>query len=94
VVCVWACGTSPISFGDSDPKALEVFFEIQRRRSLGEKAKDVFELTDWMIALNEAGVRLQYPGINDREVFLRAAALRIPRELMIKAYGWDPEAHE
>jgi len=54
---------------------------------------DVFELTDWMIQLAERGVRTRYPGIGEREVFLRATALRIPRELMIKAYGWDPEAH-
>jgi hypothetical protein len=79
---------------DTDSKALDVFYEIHRRRSPGQKAADVFELTDWMIQLTEAGVRLRYPGASQREVFLRAAALRIPRDLMIKAYGWDPEAHE
>ena len=79
---------------DTDPAALEVFYEIQRRRSRDQKANDVFELSEWMIQLAEAGVRLRYPGIREREVFLRAAALCIPRELMIKAYGWDPEAHE
>jgi hypothetical protein len=47
-----------------------------------------------MIQLAEAGVRLRYPNISEREVFLRAAALRIPRDLMIKAYGWDSDAHE
>ena len=41
-----------------------------------------------------AGVRLRYPGITEREVFLRAAALRLPRETMIAAYGWDPLLHE
>jgi hypothetical protein len=78
---------------DTDPKALEVFYRIQRQRSPGDKANDVFELTDWMIQLAERGVRTRYPAISEREVFLRAAALRIPRDLMIKAYGWDPEAH-
>jgi hypothetical protein len=78
---------------DTDPGALEVFYRIHRRRSPGEKANDVFELTDWMIQLAERGVRMRYPGIGEREVFLRASALRIPRDLMIKAYGWDPEAH-
>ena len=42
-------------------------------------------LTDWMIQLAEAGVRLRYPIISAREAFLRAAALRIPQDLMIKA---------
>jgi hypothetical protein len=77
---------------DSDPRALEVFYEIHRRRSPGEKANDVFDLTDWMIELAERGVRSRHPEVDEREVFLRAAALRIPRDLMIKAYGWDPEA--
>jgi len=66
---------------DTDPKALKVFYEIQRRRTPGEKANDVFELTDWVIRLAERGVRMRYPGIGEREVFLRAAALRIPRDL-------------
>jgi len=79
---------------DTDPKALEVFYEIQRRRTASQKLDDVFALTEWMIELAEAGVRIRYPGVSEREVFLRAAALRIPRELMIKAYGWDPDAHE
>ena len=47
-----------------------------------------------MIANAEAGVRLRYPDATDREVFLRAASLRIPRDLMIAAYGWDPESHD
>jgi hypothetical protein len=79
---------------DSNPLALEVFYEIHRRRSPGDKLNDIFELTQWMIELAERGVRSRYPDIGEREVFLRAAALRIPRDLMIKAYGWDPEAHE
>jgi hypothetical protein len=79
---------------DTDAKALDVFYQIHRQRSPEQKANDVFDLTDWMIQLAEAGVRLRYPGAGEREVFLRAAALRIPRDLMIKAYGWDPEAHE
>jgi hypothetical protein len=80
--------------GDTHPDALEVFYRLQRERSAAQKSADVFELSEWMIANSEAGVRLRYPGASEREVFLRAAALRIPRDLMIKAYGWDPEEHE
>jgi hypothetical protein len=65
---------------------------LQRRRTLAQKLNDVFDLTEWMFA--EAGVRMRYPDASDREVFLRAAALRIPRHLMIAACGWDPEEHE
>lgn len=64
---------------DTDPKALEVFYEIQRRRSPGEKANDVFELTDWMIQLAERGVRMRYPDISEREVFSRRRSTNSPR---------------
>ena len=39
----------------------------------------------------EAGVRKMHPQAPDREVFLRVASRHLPRELMIRAYGWDPE---
>ena len=39
------------------------------------------------------GVRMRYPEAVEREAFLRAVATRLPRELMLRAYGWDPLAH-
>jgi hypothetical protein len=79
---------------DTHPDALKVFWELQRQRAPAQKLADVFELSQWMINSSEAGVRLRYPDATDREVFLRAASLRIPRDIMIKAYGWDPTEHE
>jgi len=32
-----------------------------------------------------------HPEASDREVFLRVAARHLPRDLMIRAYKWDPE---
>jgi len=78
---------------DTDPKALEVLYELQRRRAPGQKAMDVFNLSALLIRLSEAGVRSRYPDATEREVFLRAAALRLPRDIMIKVYGWDPAEH-
>ena len=43
--------------------------------------------------LSTAGVRLRHPDANEREVWLRVAALRLGRELMVAVYGWDPDAH-
>ena len=79
---------------DTDPKALEFFYEIQRRRTPEQKLTDVFALSEGLFAATKAGVRFRYPGADEREVFLRAVAMRLPRELMIRAYGWDPELHE
>ena len=78
---------------DTSPEALEVFFEIQRRRTPEQKLADVFELSQGLFETSEAGVRLRYPDASEREVFLRAVAAKTPRDLMIKAYGWDPDEH-
>ena len=43
-----------------------------------------------LIKMAEEDVRRQYPEASEREVFLRAASRRLGRDLMIKAYGWDP----
>jgi hypothetical protein len=80
-------------FSDTDPRALEVFLGIHRRRTPGEKLAAVIQLTEAAVKLAEAGERLRRPGAGDREIFLRVAARRLGRDLTIAAYGWDPEAH-
>ncbi len=79
---------------DTSPEALAVFYEIQRNRSASEKLLDVFDLSEGLFELVKSGVRKRYPKAGEREVFLRAVASRVPRELMIKAYGWDPSAQD
>lgn len=79
---------------DTDPKALAVFYELQRQRSLEQKLQDVFDLSEGLFETTKSGIRLRYPQADEREVFLRAVATRISRELMIRAYGWDPLEHE
>lgn len=54
----------------------------------------VFEMTELLLDAVKAGVRMQYPDADEREVFLRAAARRLDRATMIGAYGWDPLEHE
>jgi hypothetical protein len=73
---------------------LEVFFELQRKRSPEQKLADTFDLSEGLFEAVKTGVRLRYPEAGEREVFLRAVATRLPRELMIRAYGWDPAKHE
>ena len=80
-------------FSDTDPKALEVFLEIHRKMPVARKIDTVFEMTELVLAAAKAGVRMQYPDADEREVFLRATARRLDRETMIRAYGWDPLDH-
>jgi len=65
--------------------------EILRNLSVAEKAAQVAALTLDVQRMAEAGVRQRYPEADDREVFLRVAALRNGRELSLAAYGWDPD---
>ncbi len=79
-------------FSDTEPKALEVFLDLQRKMSPSEKLERVFKANAMMHALAEADVRRLYPHADDREVFLRAAARRLGPDLMKKVYGWTESA--
>ncbi len=79
-------------YSDTDPKALAVFLERQRNMTPLEKVEAVFELNEMLWQMAEANVRKLYPEAGEREVFLRTAARHLDREIMIKAYGWDPAA--
>lgn len=70
---------------------MEVWVELQRRMSPGDKISAVFSLNQIVLAMGEAGERLAHPEAGEREIFLRAAARRLGRDLMIRVYGWDPE---
>ena len=59
--------------------------------SAGQKLAQMFELTRMVLNLAAAGVRGRYPEASEREVFLRTAALHLPKDLMIRAYGWHPD---
>jgi hypothetical protein len=63
---------------DTSAEALSFVYEIQRKRPVGQKL-GLFETV-------KAGIRLRYPEADEREVFLRAVASRVSRELMIRAY--------
>lgn len=73
---------------------MAVLIEGYRRMSPQKKLERVFSMTRTLKILIEAQVRKDYPDASDAEVRLRVGSRWIPRELMIKAYGWDPEAPE
>ncbi len=58
------------------------------------KLVDVFGLSEGLFEAVKAGVRLRYSKTDEREVFLRAVGSKVPRELMMWAYGWDPALHD
>ena len=82
----------PVSsrWSDTSPQAMEVFVELHRRMTPGQKLTRVFELIDLVYGLSLADVRRCYPEASEREVFLRWVARRLHREWMLRVYGWQP----
>jgi len=81
----------PDDFTDTDPRAMEVWLDLLRRKTPGEKIQMAFDLTGFAMQMAESGVRASHPEASEREIFMRTAALRLPRDLMMRVYGWDPE---
>ena len=79
-------------YSDTDPRALEVFLDLQRRMSADRKIALVFQMTEMGMKLGEESERRLHPEASDREIFLRAASRRLDRATMIRVYGWDPES--
>jgi hypothetical protein len=83
----------PQPYSDTDPKAMEDWLDLLRKMPAGQKLMAVLAASHLVLQMYEAGVRLQYPEADDREIFLRVAARHLDRDLMIRAYGWDPDLH-
>ena len=80
-------------FTDTDPRVLDAWLSLQRRMSMGEKLLAVLEASRFLLQMYEAGVRLDHPHASEREIFLRTAARHLDRDVMVRAYGWDPALH-
>lgn len=76
---------------DTDERASEALLNAVRKIPVSRKLGIVFDLTETLLRLTEAGVRQLYPSANEREIFLRAAARRLDRETMMRVYGWAPD---
>jgi hypothetical protein len=83
----------PEEFTDTDPRAMEVWLDIQRRMTAGEKLAATLKASDFLLKTWESEVRAEHPHVDEIEVRLRVAARHLSRDLMIRAYGWDPKIH-
>lgn len=68
--------------------------EEMRKLTPGQKCDLIWKLTyeERMRLWNEE--RRKHPDEPDEEIRMRVIAAWIPRDLMIRAFGWDPEAHD
>lgn len=81
----------PEEYTDTDPHIMEVWRDIQRRMTPGEKLAAVLGAAQLVLRTYEMGVRRLYPEASEEEVTWRVAARHLPRELVMQAYGWDPD---
>ena len=84
----------PTRFGwmaDTDPQAFQALLELRRGMTFDEKFRQVIEMAEMVLRGYEDRVRREHPEADEREVFLRAAALRLGNETVRRAYGWNPE---
>lgn len=76
--------------GDTTPEAQRIHFQLMRRLPDWKRLKLAFELTQAMRQLVLADVRHRHPGATDDEIRRRFIARMLPREEVIRAYGFDP----
>ncbi len=76
---------------DTSPRAEDFLIERLRAMSPAAKLVMVQRLNRELIVLSRAGIRARHGNISERELLLRTAALRLPRDTMIRVFGWDPE---
>jgi hypothetical protein len=78
------------AFTETDPRAMEVWLQLLRAKAPDDGLAMKFELSDFAVGKAQSGVRSNYPEASEQKIFLRTAALRLPRQLMIRTRGWDP----
>lgn len=76
---------------DTSIKVERILIEAYQRMSPQEKLQKISQMSQACTDLAILGIRQRHPHANEQEIRLRLAALRLSRETMIKAFGWDPK---
>lgn len=75
---------------DTTPEAQRKHYELMRQLSPEQKLSLAFALTDAARKLILADLRHRFPTADDDEVRRRFIARILPRQDVIRAYGFDP----
>lgn len=74
---------------DTDPQVTARLIAAHREMSAREKIARVLACNAASEAMAAAGVRARHPGLPPEGVRLHLAALRLGRQVMIDAFGWE-----
>ena len=77
---------------DTTAAAEQVLVQLYRRMTPEQKLHAIFELQRAGDAIALAGIRSRHPSVSEREAALRLAARKYPQQLMVAAFGWNPQA--
>ncbi|HEU4871355.1 MAG TPA: hypothetical protein VFT08_10930 [Pyrinomonadaceae bacterium] len=76
---------------DTTPEAQRKQYEMMRRLSPEQKLSLAFSLTETMRQLVLADLHHRFPQADSEEIRKRFIARVLPREDVIRAYGFDPK---
>jgi hypothetical protein len=76
---------------DTDPEAEHTLIEMLRRAPTWKRAEQLAGLIHTRNVLILADLRRRYPGAGAEELRRRLAARLLPREHVLRLFGWDPE---
>jgi hypothetical protein len=76
---------------DTTPEAQRKQFELMRALSPSQKLSLAFALTDMMRSLILADLHHRFPHADETEIRRRFISRVLPREDVIRAYGFDPK---
>jgi hypothetical protein len=85
--------TPPRPGSDTPPEVERIMIELWRKATPEQKLARMCGIGRMLNELVRADLRQRYPDATEREMQLRVAARSYDRELMIKAFGWDPRIH-
>ena len=75
---------------DTRPEVIGRLLDGYRRMTPAQKVARVVDLSAASRQMAAARIRNQHPGLDDAEIKLRLASLVLGRDLMMRAFSWDP----
>lgn len=72
---------------DTSPEAWDLWLDLMRGMTPGQRLARALDLSARVFSGIKSGLRQQYPKASEREIFLRAARIRLGPELFRAVYG-------
>ena len=76
---------------DTSPEIQKILVRGYQKMNPREKMKRVSELNRSIQQMALARIRREYGNISEKEQQLRLASLWLDKDVMIKAFGWNPQ---